>query len=114
MYEPVRTSQQPIVIGLSRDIDPAGADPLGECLCQAIDWAHGDVVVDLSGVRVIHSRGLAMMARVHQHANAHDCSVSWKGVQPWLPRLLEINGLDAAPPGRRVRTTRAKEPLAVL
>jgi anti-anti-sigma factor len=98
MYDPSRNSQQPVAIELGRDIDLAGADPLGERLCQAIDCARGDIVVDLSGVRVINSRGLAMMARVHQHARARDRSVTWRGLQAWLPRLLEINGLDPASP----------------
>jgi anti-anti-sigma factor len=98
MNHPVRTFQQPVVIELGCDIDLTGADPLGESLCQVIDGARRDIVVDLSGVLVINSRGLAMMARVHQHARTQDCSVTWKGVQPWLPRLLEITGLDPASP----------------
>jgi anti-anti-sigma factor len=100
MENPVRTSRQPVVIELGCDIDLTGADPLGERLCQVIDGERRDIVVDLSGVLVINSRGLAMMARVHQHATAQDCSVTWKGSQPWLPRLLEITGLDPDSPRR--------------
>jgi anti-anti-sigma factor len=98
MYDTVLSSQQPIVIELDRDIGLANAEPWGECLCQAIDWARGDIVVDLSAVPVIHSRGLAMMARVHHHAIAKDCSVTWRGMQPWLLRVLEITGLDPSAP----------------
>ena len=109
MYDPVLTSQQAIVIELGRD-GLADAETLGECLCHAIDWARRDLVVDLSGVPVIHSRGLAMMARVHQHAIAQDCAVAWTGTQPWLARVLEITGLDPASPGcgRRVTLTGAQ------
>jgi anti-anti-sigma factor len=104
MYDPVLTSQQPIVVELGRD-GLANVETLGECLCQAIDRARCDLVIELSGVPVIHSRGLAMMARVHQHAIAQDCAVTWTGTQPWLTRVLEITGLDPASPGCAQRVT---------
>jgi hypothetical protein len=106
MSDPIRNSEEPIVIELGREDDLADSDRLGECLCQAIDWSRGDLVVDVSDLPVIHSRRLAMMARVHQHAIAQHCSVTWTGSQRWLPRLLEITGLDAASPRcRRVSGT---------
>ena len=86
-----------MVLEYGRDIDLANAEPFGTYLCQAIDWARRDVIVDVSGIEFIHSRGLAMMARVDQHARTLHHSVTWKGKQPWLTRVLEITGLDSAP-----------------
>jgi hypothetical protein len=61
-----------MVLEFGRDIDRANADPFGQYLCQA-------------------------MVRVDQHARTLHHSVAWKGAQPWLTRVLEVTGLDAAP-----------------
>ena len=97
MSEPIRSPRQAMVLEFGRDIDRANADPFGQYLCQAIDWARRDVVIDVSDVEFIHSRGLAMMVRVDEHARTLHHSVAWKGAQPWLIRVLEMTGLDAAP-----------------
>jgi len=85
-----------MVLEYSGDIDRANAEPFGTYLCQAIDWTRRDVIVDVSDVEFIHSRGLAMMVRVDQHAKTQHRSVKWRGVQPWLTRVLEITGLESA------------------
>jgi anti-anti-sigma factor len=97
MSDLFRSSRHPMVLEFGRDIDRANAEPFGTYLCQAIDWARRDVVVDVSDVAFIHSRGLAMMTRVDQHARTLHHTVTWKGAQPWLTRVLEITGLDSAP-----------------
>ncbi len=96
MSDPILTARQPMVLEFGGDIDRANAEPFGKYLCQAIDWARRDVIIDVSDVAFIHSRGLAMMARVDQHASTLHHSVTWKGGQPWLIRVLEITGLNSA------------------
>ena len=102
MYDPILKVRQPMVLKFGRATDLVDAEPLGKCLCQAIDWACRDVVIDVSGVAFIHSRGLAMMARVHEHGLAQHRSVTWKGKQSWLPRVLEVTGLEPAADADRV------------
>jgi anti-sigma B factor antagonist len=95
MSDTAQSSRRPLLIELGGDIDLANAEALGDALCEAIDRTQFEMVVDLSAVPFIDSRGIAMMARVHEYANAHHCSVTWRGLQPWPERVLAITGLDA-------------------
>ena len=95
MSETAQSSRRPLLIELGGDIDLANAEALGDALCEALDRTHSEMLVDLSAVPFIDSRGIAMMARVHEHANAHHCTVTWKGLQPWPARVVAITGLDA-------------------
>lgn len=95
MSDTAQSSRRPLLIELGGDIDLANAQALGDALCEAIDRTQSEMVVDLSAVPFIDSRGIAMMARVHEHANAQHCSVTWRGLQPWPARALAITGLDA-------------------
>lgn len=95
MSNTAQSSHRPQLIELGGDIDLANAEALGDALCEAIDRTRSEMVVDLSAVPFIDSRGIAMMTRVHEHACTHHCSVTWRGLQPWPARVLATTGLDA-------------------
>jgi anti-anti-sigma factor len=95
MSETAQSSRRPLLIELGGDIDLANAAALGDALCEALDRTRSEMVVDLSAVPFIDSRGIAMMARVHEHATRRECSVTWRGLQEWPARVVAITGLDA-------------------
>lgn len=95
MSDTAQSSRRPLLIELGGDIDLENAAALGDALCEAIGRTRTGMVVDLSAVPFIDSRGIAMMARVHDHATRQQCSVTWRGLQPWPARVVAITGLDA-------------------
>jgi anti-sigma B factor antagonist len=95
MSETAQSSRRPLLIELGGDIDLANAAALGDALCDALERTRSEMVVDLSAVPFIDSRGIAMMARVHEHATRLQCSVTWRGLQPWPAQVVHITGLDA-------------------
>jgi anti-sigma B factor antagonist/stage II sporulation protein AA (anti-sigma F factor antagonist) len=52
--------------------------------------------LDLRGVPLVDSVGLAALVRISRHASATDCTVSLVNVQPAVRRVLEVTGLTAA------------------
>jgi anti-sigma B factor antagonist len=80
-------------IQLGGEIDLGNAGDLGNDLCDAVDRSDSSpVVIDISNVTFIDSSGIAMMLRVHRHANGR--SVTWRGAQPNVLRVLEITRVD--------------------
>jgi anti-anti-sigma factor len=94
MSETAQSSRRPLLIELGGDIDLENAASLGDALCEAIDRTRTGMIVDLAAVPFIDSRGIAMMARVHEHATKQQCCVTWRGLQPWPARVISITGLD--------------------
>ena len=94
MTETFRRVERPMLVELAGEIDMANAGTIGDCLCQAIEFTHGGLLVDLTAVTFIDSSGMAMMVRVHQAAIAHEASVTWRGIQPFPAKALAMVGLD--------------------
>ena len=61
MSDTAQSSRRPLLIELGGDIDLANAAALGDALCEALDRTRSEMVVDLSAVPFIDSRGIAMM-----------------------------------------------------
>jgi anti-sigma B factor antagonist len=83
----------PRLVELGGDIDLANAGAIGDALCDAIH-RKGSIVVDLSAVTFIDSSAIAMMTRVHQHAEAARHTVTWRRAQPDQRRVLQLIGAD--------------------
>jgi anti-anti-sigma factor len=82
------------LVELGGEIDLRNAEDLDNALCEAIDRAQSELLVDLSTVSLIDSCGMRMMVRVHQYATAQNTGVRWRGIQPVPARSVAAAGLD--------------------
>jgi anti-anti-sigma factor len=83
------------VVDLTGDIDVANASSLGDVLCSTVDATRAPVlIVDCARLDLLEARGLAMMARVHEHAAARGTRVVWRGLAPRHRTVIRLTGLD--------------------
>lgn len=94
MSEPLQPSRSTNrSVDLTGEIDLANAGAVGDQLLDTINHATNAVVVDLTNVTFIDSTAIAMMIRVHQHANVRHRTVTWRGARPNQRRVLDIAGV---------------------
>ena len=83
------------VVDLTGDIDVANASSLGDVLCSTLDSTRAPVlIVDCARLDLLEARGLAMMARVHEHGAARGTEVVWRGLAPRHRTVIRLTGLD--------------------
>jgi anti-anti-sigma factor len=83
------------VVGLTGDIDLANASSLGDVLCSTVDSTRAPrLIVDCAELDLLEARGLAMMARVHEHGAARGTEVVWRGLAPRHRTVIRLGGLD--------------------
>jgi anti-anti-sigma factor len=84
-----------LVVDLTGDIDVANASSLGDVLCSTLDSTRAPVlIVDCARLDLLEARGLAMMARVHEHGAARGTEVVWRGLAPRHRTVIRLTGLD--------------------
>lgn len=84
-------SPNPIVVGLTGDLDFASVDDAAERIAQAIASGR-DVTVDMGDVPFIDSTGIGMLVRACRQAHKRGHSFSVTGLQPFPMRSLQITG----------------------
>ena len=102
MADAIRSSEpswplfgRPTIVEVAGDIDLANAETLAEVLCQAIDRTSNGLIVDLTTVPSMDCCAMSLLIRVHQHASENGHTVTWKGMQPTLARVVELTCLAA-------------------
>ena len=73
------------------EIDMSESRELAETLVQ---FANGDVTVDLSNVPFCDSSGLNALVAVHRHLQRHRAVLRVRGVRPGIWRVMHLAGLD--------------------
>ena len=83
------------VLGVAGEVDLATAPRLEAAIELAFDPPVPRVVLDLSGVTFLASRGLAVLLDAHRRAAEHDVRLEVVVGGPPVRRVLEISGLIA-------------------
>jgi anti-anti-sigma factor len=73
------------------EVDMANAPSLAEYLVQ---FANGDVILDLSAVTFIDSSGLHALVAAHKRLGLRGARLVLHGTSPYAQRVIEITGLD--------------------
>jgi anti-sigma B factor antagonist len=83
------------VVAFSGELDVAAADDAWAQLEPLINADTEGMVIDLSGVTFIDSRGLSVLVRAWTALGA-DSTVTLRGAVPRIRQTLEIAGVDRA------------------
>lgn len=83
------------VLGVAGEVDLATAPGLESAIDLAFDPPAPRVVLDLSRVTFLASRGLAVLLDAHRQAAEHDVRLEVVVEHPPVRRVLEISGLVA-------------------
>ena len=79
------------LVVVSGEVDMSCAARLAECLVQ---FANGNVIVDLSAVDFIDSSGLAALVAAHKRITQRGDQLVVHGMSSMALRVMEITGLD--------------------
>jgi anti-anti-sigma factor len=82
-----------VVLGVGGEVDLATAPRLESGIELAFDPPARHVVLDLSRVTFLASRGLAVLLDAHRRAAEHDVRLEVVVGRPPVRRMLEISGL---------------------
>ena len=95
MTEPLRCIVTAIetghLVSVVGEVDLATAPQLAESLVQ---FANGDVTVDLTQVTFLDSTGLHALVTAHEHLERRAARLRVTGASTAVLRVLEISGLD--------------------
>ena len=89
----VTHSEHQVVVGLSGELDLAGAPQLRERFAQLADEAATQVVVDLTHLDFVDSTGLSVLVMEFHRTQAAGGSTVMRNPSPAVMRILEITGL---------------------
>src|SRR4051794_35135182 len=87
-------ADQPLVIEIEGDLDVARAGGIGDWLCSLIETGPPAIAIECTGVSLIESRGLAMMARGQRFAEETGCPLTWRCLPLPALRTIHLSGLD--------------------
>lgn len=82
------------VVAASGQVDLATAPQLVEALRQAQTRDVDEIVVDLTDVDFLDSVGVRVLVEAARDAAQSGVSLSVRGAQGWVARVLEITGVD--------------------
>jgi len=91
----VRTAQVPTLVTVAGDIDLLTAPQLRDQIRTLPD---GDVVLDISGVRLLAAVGLRVLLELHDHRARAGAQVVLVAARPPVQRVLCVTGLDETLP----------------
>ena len=83
------------IIRLSGDLDITGADHLDACIQGLTGNSPDEVVIDLSGVTFLDSRGLRSLIRTRELGPEAGWSLKLVRGSAQVRRILDVTGLDA-------------------
>jgi anti-sigma B factor antagonist len=83
-------------VTLHGEIDIATARDLEERAAVLLRQPVDQLVLDLRGVPLVDSIGLAALVRISRHASTTDCTIALVNVQPVVRRVLQVTGLTEA------------------
>jgi anti-sigma B factor antagonist len=83
------------VLGVSGEVDLATAPALESAVARVFDRPEPRVVLDLTEVTFLASRGLAVLLDAHQRAADRDVHLAVVVVHSPVRRVLEISGLTS-------------------
>jgi anti-anti-sigma factor len=81
------------VVVVAGVVDLSTVERFGEALDAALDSQPGAVVVDLDGVSLLDSTGIATLVHAHNRAMAATVSLTVVNLQPIVRRVLDITGV---------------------
>lgn len=82
------------VVAAVGQVDLATAPQLAEALAAAHGHGVRQIVVDLAGVDFLDSVGVRVLVEAAREAAQRQVSMSVRGAQGWVARVLEITGVD--------------------
>ena len=91
-----RSEGDALVLEPRGEIDAATAPDLKVALDRAADAGAREVVLDLSGVSFVDSRGLTVMVAAHERLAANGASLLTICADPFVRKLFEITGMSRA------------------
>jgi anti-anti-sigma factor len=92
----VSVSAMTTTVTVHGEIDIATARDVEERAAVLLRQPIQRLTLDLRGVPLVDSVGLAALVRISRHASTVDCTVTLVNVQPVVRRVLEVTGLTAA------------------
>jgi anti-anti-sigma factor len=81
------------VLALAGDLDARTVSLVRDALHELFGCVGGDVVVDVTGVRMVDASGLGLLVAAHRRALTAGRRVVLRGVGPRLARLLAVTRL---------------------
>jgi RNA polymerase sigma-B factor len=96
MHISVRRSEGVLTVAVRGEVDRDTADRLRVGLRQAVSTAAPDrVVVDLAAVPLVDAAGVAVLLDAASAAAIAEVSLTVRGAQPYVSRILAVSGLAA-------------------
>ena len=85
---------QVLILGLSGDIDLAGAKLFRDRVIQVLDRAEKNLLIDLAAVTYINSTGLSVLILAAKRMGTDSGRLVLAGVTESIQRVLKIAGLN--------------------
>jgi anti-anti-sigma factor len=89
-----RQTDSSVVLRLPADLDIATVEAIRDSVIDAVDDAHGGVVLDLDGVRFLDTYGIRLLVMVRRRAWERDLLFRLHGGNPLIRGLLDLVGMD--------------------
>jgi len=83
-----------VVLRLPAELDIGTVELIRDSVLDAVDVAHGEVVLDFDGVEFLDSYGIRLLVTVRRRAWERDLPVRLHGGKPLIRALLDLVGVD--------------------